>query len=68
MAQPIVKYTLNKKGQTPEWINTGSSSFAGEHGIKRVTLVDYQQLLQQSIQPLVLEQLQQYPHHRLLKL
>jgi len=33
MAQPIVKYTLNKKGQTPEWINTGSSSFAGEHGI-----------------------------------
>ena len=33
MAQPIVKYTLNKKGQIPEWINTGSSSFAGEHGI-----------------------------------
>ena len=33
MAQPIVKYTLNKKGQTPEWINTDSSSFAGEHGI-----------------------------------
>ena len=33
MAQPIVKYTLNKKGQVPEWINTGSSSFAGEHGI-----------------------------------
>ena len=33
MAQPIVKYTLNKKGQTPEWINTGSSSFAGQHGI-----------------------------------
>ena len=33
MAQPIVKYTLNKKGQTPEWINAGSSSFAGEHGI-----------------------------------
>ena len=23
MAQPIVKYTLNKKGQVPEWINTG---------------------------------------------
>ena len=33
MAQPIVKYTLNKKGQVPEWINTGSSAFAGEHGI-----------------------------------
>ena len=33
MAQPIVKYTLNKRGQTPEWINTGSSSFAGQHGI-----------------------------------
>ena len=33
MAQPIVKYTLNKRGQTPEWINTSDSSFAGEHGI-----------------------------------
>ena len=33
MAQPIVKYTLNKKGQVPSWINTGSSSFAGQHGI-----------------------------------
>jgi len=33
MAQPIVKYTLNKRGQVPEWINTGSSSFAGKHGI-----------------------------------
>ena len=33
MAQPIVKYTLNRKGQVPEWINTGDSSFAGEHGI-----------------------------------
>ena len=33
MAQPIVKYTLNKKGQVPEWIDTGSDSFAGEHGI-----------------------------------
>ena len=33
MAQPIVKYTLNKKGQVPEWINTSSSSFSGEHGI-----------------------------------
>ena len=33
MAQPIVKYTLNKKGQIPEWINTSDSSFAGLHGI-----------------------------------
>ena len=33
MAQPIVKYTLNKKGQKPEWINSSDSSFAGEHGI-----------------------------------
>ena len=33
MAQPIVKYTLNKKGQVPSWIDTGSSSFAGEHSI-----------------------------------
>ena len=33
MAQPIVKYTVNKKGQVPEWINTSSSSFSGEHGI-----------------------------------
>ena len=33
MAQPIVKYTLNKKGQVPEWINTGDSSFASQHGI-----------------------------------
>jgi len=33
MAQPIVKYTLNKKGQVPEWIDTGSDSFAGEHAI-----------------------------------
>jgi len=33
MAQPIVKYTLNKKGQVPSWINTSSSSFAGQHGI-----------------------------------
>ena len=33
MAQPIVKYTLNKKGQTPEWIDTSNASFAGEHGI-----------------------------------
>jgi len=33
MAQPIVKYTLNKKGQVPEWINTSDSSFASIHGI-----------------------------------
>ena len=33
MAQPIVKYTLNKKGQVPEWINSSDSSFSGEHGI-----------------------------------
>jgi len=33
MAQPIVKYTLNKKGQTPEWIDTSDASFAGLHGI-----------------------------------
>ena len=33
MAQPIVKYTLNKKGQIPEWINTSDSSIAGEHPI-----------------------------------
>ena len=33
MAQPIVKYTLNKKGQVPEWINTSGSSFSGEHAI-----------------------------------
>ena len=33
MAQPIVKYTLNKQGQVPSWINTSSSSFAGQHGI-----------------------------------
>jgi hypothetical protein len=33
MAQPIVKYTLNKRGQVPEWINTSDSSFASQHGI-----------------------------------
>ena len=33
MAQPIVKYTLNKRGQVPEWINTSDSAFAGEHSI-----------------------------------
>ena len=33
MAQPLVKYTLNRKGQVPSWIDTGSDSFAGQHGI-----------------------------------
>ena len=33
MAQPIVKYTLNKKGQVPSWIDTSDASFAGKHGI-----------------------------------
>jgi hypothetical protein len=33
MAQPIVKYTLNKKGQVPSWIDTGSDSFSGQHAI-----------------------------------
>ena len=33
MAQPIVKYTLNKRGQVPSWIDTSSDSFAGEHSI-----------------------------------
>ena len=33
MAQPIVKYTLNKRGQVPSWIDTASDSFAGEHAI-----------------------------------
>jgi len=33
MAQPIVKYTLNKKGQVPDWVNRSDSSFAGEHSI-----------------------------------
>ena len=34
MAKPIVKYTLNKKGQIPEWIDTSDpDTFAGEHPI-----------------------------------
>ena len=33
MAQPLVKYTLNRKGQVPSWIDTGSDSFASQHGI-----------------------------------
>ena len=33
MAQPLVKYTLSKKGQVPSWIDTGADSFAGQHPI-----------------------------------
>ena len=33
MAQPIVKYTLNIKGQIPSWIDTSDASFAGQHAI-----------------------------------
>ena len=33
MAQPIVKYTLTKKGSIPEWLSTDSRAFAGAHGI-----------------------------------
>ena len=33
MAQPIVKYTLTKKGTVPEWLSTDARAFAGEHGI-----------------------------------
>ena len=33
MAQPIVKYTLTKKGTIPEWLSSDSRAFAGEHGI-----------------------------------
>ena len=33
MAQPIIKYTLTKKGSIPEWLSTDSRAFAGEHGI-----------------------------------
>ena len=33
MAQPIVKYTLTKKGTIPEWLSTDARAFAGEHGI-----------------------------------
>ena len=33
MAQPIVKYTLTKKGIIPEWLSTDSRAFAGQHGI-----------------------------------
>jgi len=33
MAQPIVKYTLTKRGTIPEWLSTDSRAFAGEHAI-----------------------------------
>ena len=33
MAQPIVKYTLTKKGSIPEWLSSDSRAFAGEHAI-----------------------------------
>ena len=33
MAQPIVKYTLTKKGTIPEWLSTDARAFAGEHSI-----------------------------------
>ena len=33
MAQPIVKYTLTKKGTIPEWLSSDSRAFAGLHGI-----------------------------------
>ena len=33
MAQPIVKYTLTRRGTVPEWLSSDSRAFAGEHGI-----------------------------------
>ena len=33
MAQPIVKYTLTKKGTIPGWLSSDSRAFAGEHAI-----------------------------------
>ena len=33
MAQPIVKYTLTKRGTIPEWLSSDSRAFAGEHAI-----------------------------------
>ena len=33
MAQPIVKYTLTKKGTIPGWLSTDSRAFAGQHAI-----------------------------------
>ena len=33
MAQPIVKYTLTKRGTIPGWLSSDSRAFAGQHGI-----------------------------------
>ena len=33
MAQPIVKYTLTRKGTIPGWLSSDSRAFAGLHGI-----------------------------------
>ena len=33
MAQPIVKYTLTKRGTVPGWLSSDSRAFAGLHGI-----------------------------------
>ena len=33
MAQPIVKYTLTKRGTIPGWLSSDSRAFAGIHGI-----------------------------------
>ena len=33
MAQPIVKYTLTRRGTIPGWLSSDSRAFAGEHGI-----------------------------------
>ena len=33
MAQPIVKYTLTKRGTIPGWLSSDSRAFAGLHGI-----------------------------------
>ena len=33
MAQPIVKYTLTKRGTIPEWLSSDSRAFAGQHSI-----------------------------------
>ena len=33
MAQPIVKYTLTRKGTIPGWLSSDSRAFAGAHAI-----------------------------------
>ena len=33
MAQPIVKYTLTKRGTIPGWLSSDSRAFAGQHSI-----------------------------------